>query len=58
MGKTLEERVARLEAHVSELLTTVQADGKDIKKLKRELKRLSEDRDRLEREVRLLKRDI
>ena len=58
MGKTTEERLATLEATVADLVIKAQADGKDIKKLKREVKALERERQRLENEVRLLRRDI
>jgi peptidoglycan hydrolase CwlO-like protein len=58
MGKTTEERLAKLEATVADLVTNAQADGKDIKKLKKEVKALERECQRLENDVRLLRREI
>ena len=58
MGRTMEERLAKLEAVVADLVINAQADGKDIKKLKKEVKRLDKERQALDSEVRLLRREI
>jgi archaellum component FlaC len=58
MGRTVEERLAKLEAVVADLVINAQADGKDIRKLKKEVKRLDKECQSLAGEVRLLRRDL
>ena len=58
MGKTLDDRVAKLEGQVAELLTYLQTDTKDMKKLKKELRSLKDEHEKLEHEVRLLRREV
>ena len=58
MSKNPEDRIARLEAQVSELLEKWQVHDKAIKQLKREARQLHRDRDTLEGDVQRLKRDV
>jgi hypothetical protein len=58
MGRTVEERLAKLEAVVADLVINAQADGKDIRKLKKEVKRLDKECQSLAGEFRLLRRDL
>ena len=58
MPKSVEERLTRVESLVADLLTNVAADGKDIKALKKQIRRLKDDRDKLEHEIQLLKREV
>ena len=58
MGKSLEERVTKLEAQMAELLTHVQSDSKAVRKLQREVRKLNDGRETLESDVEGLKRDV
>ena len=58
MSKNPEDRIAKLEAQVTELLDQLQAHDKALKQLKREIRKLHHERDTLEGEVQQLKRDV
>ena len=58
MSKNPEDRIAKLEAQVTQLLGELQVHDKAIKQLKREIRKLHHERDTLEGDVQRLKRDV